>query len=402
MKFMNKLIFGSFFILPFLPAFDFFKTQEINYFAYYAIIITCFVFIKILLNDKITIDQYLIYWIWYFFITLISWSIWFIIKNYYYLIYPFTAISLYIILKYYCNYRDYGFFVKIFLSTAVIQSLIGISQSFFGYPIFENITPVIFESERNYLAFIFPSISSVVKQGTGTFEHFNGLGAYLAIALPISYGYWKSDPSIKSILILTIITIGVITTFSRGALIGSILGIIYIYVLSSKNKLKIFLLIVLVVAAIIFLWGILVSYYQKTQNFTIREYTWSFALSSALQNPLKLLYGYGPFYFREKLLGLGGTITNLHSGQLQILLELGIIGFLIFISLFKYALVITSKYKNNLAIVSITGGMIAFFVHQIFDNSFFGNTGILWFTLLALVFTIKENNIFITTTIRNQ
>ena len=62
--------------------------------------------------------------------------------------------------------------------------------------------------------------------------------------------------------------------------------------------------------------------------------------------------------------------------------------------MFKEALVTANKYKSNLAIVSITGGLIAFFIHQLFDNSYFGETGILWFVLLAIVFNLKKTDIF--------
>jgi hypothetical protein len=228
----------------------------------------------------------------------------------------------------------------------------------------------------------------------GTFQHFNGLGAYLTIALPIAYCYWRSLRSFNSLILFCVITLGLVTTYSRGALIGGIIGIYYVYTLTSKKKLTVILSMFLGTVVLLFLWNEIVTYYSHTQNYTIREYTWLIALKEALSQPIKLLYGFGPFYFREKLLGMYGTMTNLHSGQLQIILELGIIGFLILLSLFKDALKNASKYKTNPSIVSITGGLIAFFIQQLFDNSFFGNTGILWFSLLAIVFTIKENNIF--------
>lgn len=392
---MKKLSLSLFLILPFLPVFNFLKTEDINYAAYYSIIILFYILLSLILNKKkINFDKYFIYWGWFILITLFSWPLSFILKNYSFLTYPVTAISLYILLKYYCNNRDYLFFIKTIIITAVIQSIIGISQSFWGYPIFEKITPTIYESERNYLAYIIPSISALVRQGNGTYEHFNGLGAYLAIALPISYGYYKSVHSLKTIFIFVIISLGVITTFSRGALLGAFTGLFFIIVLSAKKKFNIFLLSGIIFIGLFFLWGVIVSYSQTTQNYSIRVYTWAVAFNTALENPFKLIYGYGPFYFREKLLGLYGTITNLHSGQLQILLELGIIGFLIFISLFRDAMKIASIYRKNIASVSITAGLLAFFVHQIFDNSYFGNTGILWFALLVIIFTIKNENIF--------
>lgn len=393
---MKKILLFIFFLLPFLWAFSFLKADRINYSAYYSIIILIFALLNVLLDPKLKLDKYLYFWFWFLFMLLIAWPIAFVLKNYGYLTYPFTAVSLYIILKYYCSTEDYFFFLKLFLFAASIQALISISQSFFGFPIFENITTEIFESNRNYLAYLFPSLGELVRQGTGTFEQFNGLGSYLALSLPIAYGYWKATHSKKKLILMSIIALGLISTFSRGSLIGALLGLYYIFFLSTKRKLRFFILTVtLSVIILFFLSSAIVSYYQATQNFTIREYTWVFAFNKALTQPVKLLYGFGPFYFKEKLLGLYGTITNLHSGQIQILLELGVIGFTLFMSLFIDVIKVASKYKNNFAVVSITGGLIAFFISQLFDNAFFGYNGILWFSLLAIIFKIRENNIFI-------
>lgn len=393
---MKKSLFFIFFLLPFLPVFSFLKTEDINYSAYFSIVILIFAASLLLYRRNIKIDINLRYWIWYIFVTFISWPISFILKNYGYLTYPFTAVSLYIILKYYTNHSDYLFFLKLFFIAAFIEAVLGISQSLLGFPLFENITKNIYESDRNYLAYIFPSIRAFIRQGTGTFEHFNGLASYLALSIPIIYGYWKSNKNKTRLILLLVVAFGLIITFSRGSLIGTLVGVYFVFLIKSKRKstLITFTGIGIIILAML-LSSILVNYYQSTQNFTIREYTWAFALSEALNQPIKLIYGFGPFYFHEKFLGMAGTISNLHSGQLQILLEEGLIGFMLFIMLFISTIKKAIRYKENIAIVSITGGLIAFFSSQLFDNAYFGYTGILWFSLLAIVFTIKDENIFI-------
>ena len=392
---MKKTIFLFFFILPFLPIFKFINPEKINYSAYFAIILLIYLLLMITRKIKIRIDSYTIYWGWFLFITFISWPISFLIKNYGYLTYPSISICLYLLLRYYCNIKDYEYFLHLFLITAFIQSLLGISQSFLGIPIFNNIIADVFISDRNYLSILFPSINSFVKQGSGTFEHFNGLGAYLALSFPIAYGYWKETSKKLALFLLIIIGLGIITTYSRGALLGSLIGIIYVIYLTSKKRINIIIFAAMFILFIPILWGGIIEYYNISQNYTSRLNTWFIAYNQAITNPIKMIYGYGPFYFKEKILGLYGTLTNLHSGHLQILLELGIIGFILFITLFLKAMRLSNSYKGNISIVSITGGLLAFFVHQIFDNSFFGNTGILWFSLLGIIFSIKNQSIWV-------
>jgi len=392
---MKKALYFFFFVIPFLPVFAFLKTETINYSAYYAIILLVYTVFYVLIKWKVKLDSNLLFWLWYLFITVISWPISFIFKNYGYLTFPSTAFSLYVLLKYYSNEFDYKIFIQFFIAAAILQAILGISQSFFGFPMFENITMMVYESDRNYLAYIFPSFSQIVRQGTGTYEQFNGLASYLALAVPISYGIWKTKPTKLKYIILAIITLGLITTFSRGSLIGTILGIYFILFIKAKKK-NIFIIVTVITAVmlVILLSSAVMSYYQSTENFSIREYTWIFAFQEAMNQPIKLIYGFGPFYFHEKVLGMAGTITNLHSGQLQIFLEEGAIGFLLFMLLFIRAIKRAFRYKDNIAIVSITGGLIAFFVSQLFDNAYFGNTGILWFSFLAIVFSIGEDNVF--------
>jgi len=132
---MKKSLLFVFYLLPFLVIFKFLRTDLINYNAYYSIIILIFVVFKLIAKTKIEIDIYLKFWLWYIFVTFISWPLTFIITNYGYLTYPFTAISLYILLRYYSNINDYKYFIKLFLLAASIQAALGISQSLFGLPI---------------------------------------------------------------------------------------------------------------------------------------------------------------------------------------------------------------------------------------------------------------------------
>ena len=82
-----------------------------------------------------------------------------------------------------------------------------------------------------------------------------------------------------------------------------------------------------------------------------------------------------------------GVLTSLHSGQLQLLFELGIVGFL----LYFYHIISTYKIvtkRNDIYSVSVFGGVISFLCHQLFDNSLFSLTGVV---MLVLVTLLKYN-----------
>ncbi|MDP4195860.1 MAG: O-antigen ligase family protein [Bacteroidota bacterium] len=265
----------------------------------------------------------------------------------------------------------------------IIQSILGTMQSFFGFPIFPNVTNI-FEGNRNYLAFIFPSISSLVQQGTGTFEHFNELGGLLSLTVPIIFGWWFYNKSKTRLAILLISSLGLITTFSRGALLGSIVGISFMLILNSNKKVMNKIVFISAFALIFIAWKYISDYYSMTQNLSIRYDTWTFAWQYASEHPLELIWGYGIYFFHNNILGLQDTITNLHSGQLQILLELGIIGITLFLSSFIATIKKAIKEKHPVSITFVSG-IIGFFIHQLFDNSLFSYIATIYFIFIAIV-----------------
>ena len=72
----------TFLILPFLPALSFLNTQDINYSAYFSIVVTLFTIVLIISKPKIKFDGYLLYWGWFLVVLFISWPVSYIIKNY--------------------------------------------------------------------------------------------------------------------------------------------------------------------------------------------------------------------------------------------------------------------------------------------------------------------------------
>ncbi len=184
---------------------------------------------------------------------------------------------------------------------------------------------------------------------------------------------------------------GVVVTYSRGGLLGSLFGLFFIHYIIARKKIKILLVIFLSIISGFFWWDIISNYYSQTGNISFRYNTWLLAINYVLSYPIDLISGFGPYFFRNMLANYYGKITDLHSGQLQILLELGIVGYTFFILMIKSAIQNALMDKSNIINISIVGSLISFLVHQLFDNSFFGNTGIVWFSLLAL-FTFEKNS----------
>ena len=392
----KKLIIALYFILFFIPAFNFLHSSDINYSAYYAILVTLFILILILKRKKIRIDAIEIFFLYYLFHGVTTWGLKGALQEYSLITYPFTAFSLYYLFSYENTSRITIYFFKIMSITIVIQSILAISQSLFGHPTFPDILPDLYGSNRNYISILFPSISSYVKQGSGTFEHFNGLGGLFSLTVPILFGFWyanKKEP--MRLFLLIVIVLGLISTFSRGALLGSIIACYSIIVLNSKFKKTNFIIYVfLTTILVLILKNNIEAYFSSSLNLNSRIDTWLLAIQDFRLNPLRIIFGYGNFYFhKEILIGEKGVLSNLHSGWLQILLEQGILGFLLFfiplIKIFKGVL----SQKKNLFVLSIMGGIIGFLIHQLFDNSMFSLLAFLMFSFIGILKYYENNNL---------
>ena len=392
----KKLIITFYFTLFFIPAINFLHSSDINYSAYYSILVTLIISVLILKKRKIQLDAIEIFFLYYLFHAITTWGLKGALQEYSLITYPFTAFSLYYLFSYENTSIITTYFIKILFITIVIQSLLAISQSLFGYPVFPKILPYLYGDNRNYLSILFPSISSYVKQGSGTFEHFNGLGALFSLTFPLLFGFWyanKNEPI--RLFLLVVIVLGIISTFSRGALLGSIIGSYTIIALNSKFKKTTFIIYVFLIATLVFfLKNNIVNYFSNSLNLTIRIDTWLLAIHDFRFNPLRILFGYGDIYFhKEVLIGKKGVLSNLHSGWLQIVLEQGVLGFLLFfmplIKIFKKVL----SQKKNLFVLSIMGGIIGFLIHQLFDNAIFGSLAFIMFSFIGILKYYENNNL---------
>lgn len=398
----KKILIFFFLLLMFIPVISFLNPQNINYFAYYTIIITLSAAFFLINVKEFKLDSLILFYSWYLLNGIFIRGLFNIQPPYSLFILPLTSISLYLIFVYMqSEYKSDVtiFFLKLLMVIVFLEALIGISQSFFSFPVFSNIendsfANALFIRNRNYLAYIFPSFSPEVTQGCGTFSHPNILGSLLSLTFPIIFGYWYSNKKKLLRIMLVIITfLGLITTYSRGALLGILFtfSFFYLFFFKSTVKKKVVFLSLIIFFSVFFLSRDIESYYASTQNFTIRLDIWEVALHFALSDPLRLIFGYGIFFFRDNVLGFGGLPKDIHSGQLEIFIELGVLGIVLFIKFYFQILLKALRY-NNILILSISAGLISFFIHQIVENSLFGYMGILMVCLFGLLQLLMTNN----------
>ncbi|MFA5276430.1 MAG: hypothetical protein WC417_06035, partial [Candidatus Omnitrophota bacterium] len=118
--------------------------------------------------------------------------------------------------------------VMVFLFSATLVVLSGLSQGFIG-----------FEFLRNRTLFLMANGTRAI---TSSFSHYNGLGAYLVVTVPLILALFisrKEIYKIKSILLLIFAILSIFTlflTFSRGSWISFFSALVLMYILSGGNK----------------------------------------------------------------------------------------------------------------------------------------------------------------------
>jgi hypothetical protein len=310
--------------------------------------------------------------------------------------YVVTAFGAYV-LVHRAGVRERRFLVTALLAMCAIQAILSVLQSLVGWPIFPTQLEVLMRSDRNYFAYLVSGASIQVVQGSGTFYHFNALGGVLALAVPIAFGLWLDClRSPWRLGLFATVLAGTVTTYSRGALLGALAGVLFVVIFERSRSRRVMTLLVLCVIVIASLLALSTAsqYYETTQNVGIRAETWRMAAVDALNQPSNLLFGYGYDHFHSEVLstnssGTGRAVrstvmSSLHSGPLQLALEFGVVGVILF------ALWIIAAFRAGLGsgrsrlTVALLGGAVAFLCHQAIDTSLFLFPGVLFAVVIGL------------------
>lgn len=279
-------------------------------------------------------------------------------------------------------------FLRLLLAFAVVQALLGLAQTLFDIKPFVALGDVVYSEPRNYLAVLVPGLPSQVRMATGTFAHFNGLGSLFSLVTPIAFGAWLEDRAPRRLFLLLILWAGLVATFSRGALLGALIGSLLVY--WSVNQAAATRVLRAAVLALAGGLGVLAlsedirNYAAATGNLSPRLEAWNLAIQTTLADPVKLLFGSGFGYFGSGFLETRGVITRLHSAPIQLFTELGLVGLALFLLGAMPRLWRGLRSRDSLQ-VALAGGGVAFLAHQFVDNGLFGFTGVLFFCIVAIL-----------------
>lgn len=285
--------------------------------------------------------------------------------------------------------------LKAIVVAALFQSLLGILQSFtgsFGALYYQN---------RGYLGYLGLG-SSGVWQGQGTMGHFNMLGNFLItnllFFLPINHFLIKNKK--MGTIIISILLTGIITTYSRGSLLGLYFGLVYFFFATTKEKWKFGLNFGTSVLII----GMVENYLKHTSyvdTLSPRNHIWDAVIAAILSNPKYIWIGAGLNSYENVVWQFmpPKDIWFAHNYYLLCVQEMGIIGFVIMFSFLIFILIDTwNRFKTNLKFIKALNLSIGLCVLSIFFVSIFDHAysltffKIFLFVILGIIYA--ENDRF--------
>jgi len=305
--------------------------------------------------------------------------------------------------------HERSLFISLVLAFAVAQASIGICQSVFGFPTFRTVIPELAIEERNPLAFFFAGLSNDGASASGTFSHFNALGALLALALPLlMYRIPRRLFRVCRPAALALIALGLWFTYSRGAWIGAALGVgaaLWWLVRRGldnrqprrhRRRKRPWLWItvgITVGIALIATAGSLYepgrAYYLETNNVSSRVTTYRFVWDQTVSSPARVAFGAGFSRFHGDLLPQHrdehpGILGSVHSVPLQILAEGGVLALTLLVLAVASPVAAPFRRGATREQAAVGGALLAILVAGLVDTALFGYTGVLAFGLLAV------------------
>jgi hypothetical protein len=363
------------------------RAEEYNYTAYYAILATLAAARSLWTRREFRFDWATAFFAWLTVVAVAGVLLHGDVSEYVTVVVPLAATSTYMVFKH-AEPNEAGEMLLVGVTVLVmVESAIGLSQTFFGQPEFALLADTLNQAPRNYLALVLPGLPQSVRQATGTFNHFNALGGLLSLTAPPLVGRWVERPgSLPRAAVALAALAATVASFSRGALLGVTVGVVILYAQRTKGSrtvLRYALVGAAATAAVLLLSERIASYWATTENLGIRARTWAAAWSVASRDPWRLALGYGLRYFDESVVGGVGGVVRLHSAPLQVALESGAagIGLLVLAAARTWRAVLRF---DSLAGLGVAAGVFGFLVHQLLDNSLFDYPAILLAAMWAV------------------
>lgn len=251
--------------------------------------------------------------------------------------------------------------IWVFLSSAILIILSGLSQYFFGLEFLRNRS--IYE------------LSGGTHPITSSFVHYNSFGGYLVVVLALTVALLLANNNfgVKAfgLLALTMFsTLAIVFTFSRGSLLAFAISFIFICIFA-KRHLK-WLIPVILIGIVIFLFPA----FHERLLFTFKTYGdanrfkyWVVAMKMIGEHPF-LGMGVGTFMANFSKFQPYLAPAYAHNCYLQIWAETGIfslISFLAFAASVIYLGIKKFVISKDYVLLGLLAGVIGFLIHSLFD-----------------------------------
>ncbi|MFA5350392.1 MAG: O-antigen ligase family protein [Candidatus Omnitrophota bacterium] len=261
--------------------------------------------------------------------------------------------------------KDILIFVSIFIFSAGLVAISGITQLFWG------------------VEFLRGREISIMKGGfraiTSSFNHCNGLGAYLIIPLSVYLALLNMPHKLKLGGYFLVLFLGVISvfcifyTYSRGTWVGVLAVLLTMLIISRKPPVVFFMIIITGIFFVIpEFQQVFFSIFQTGGDADRFQY-WQAAISMFKENPF-IGKGLGTFMAHFSTYVPSLNISYAHNCFLQILAESGIFSLLAFLSfVFSVLYAGIKKFTATRDPVLLGGicGICGFLAHSFFEVSLY-------------------------------
>lgn len=287
--------------------------------------------------------------------------------------------------------------IRTLLAAMLFQAVVGIFQSVTGLG-------ADFQSNRGYMGYLGLG-SSHVWHGKGTTWHFNTLGNFLVVGIlmmvPLFFRHIRRKK--RALLFAGIILLGIITTYSRGSLLGLIAGTIFYLAVSQPSLKRSLAMVGAFVLLVLFplVYTLSNSSYVETVSYDERLMVWQVPLAAIHSSAKAFWFGSGLNSY--SIVAWPHIPANVpmheygnwfaHNFYLLTVVEAGLIGAIILCVFLLYLLVNSwVRYarshggQKSYAIV-MSSVMVGVFFVSIFDHTFASpHYKVLIFVLLSLLY----------------
>lgn len=270
--------------------------------------------------------------------------------------------------------------ILIFLLSAALVVLSGLSQYFFNIEFLRNRSPIKL-SDGSYAA-------------TSSFVYYNAFGAYLVVVLSLvaalllenNYSRLKT----RGLLFLAILSApAIIFTFSRGSWLGAFISLIFMAALSRRNfkrLIPVFVIVIILFLLPIFYERLLFTF--KGGGDSNRFRYWLAAWKMISDYPF-LGIGIGTFMANFSKYLPNVYISYAHNSYLQIWAESGIfslISFLAFVSSLIYLGIKKFIISRDFILLGFLSGALGYLAHSFFDTNLYSlSLAVLFWVWVGLI-----------------